>query len=854
MPVRGWSEHSQYITGYGYVIHTVFSSLILAPAIKHLNALSKTVAVECFIAVLVILGESANSIVAVQGFVAKLPCDVTPTFLDDKLHIVIWNKEDNEGRLIPIYTFDSRHTSHLDQAKHWSDESLLEGRVHFRYEERPAMLTINNVLHKDEGFYNCRVDFKRSPTRNTRLNLTVIIPPTSLTVLNEKGLRVSNYELGPYVEGDVIKLTCIATGGIPTPVVTWWQENALLDDISEDLSNNTVRNILHMEKLQRKHFHTILTCQASNNGIVAPISTSMRLDLNLPPITAKVLGENFPLSAGKLYQFKCEVIGSHPAPRITWWKGNANMVDVETKSANGTAISTLTFIPTADDEGKYLSCNAEHTVLPDTSLVNGRKLTVLYAPLLTLKLGKNLSNKIKEGGDVYFDCNIKANPWVYKISWKHNDKILNTNLAKGIIINNQSLVLQNVYRDKSGTYLCTATNKEGEGVSNSINLQSEYVPKCRLNKPKIYEALLNEELQINCELDANPKEFEYMWTFNNSEGFQQYFSLHRNASYLMYIPKTLKDYGVLFCKGVNAIGEQQEPCIFNITARDKMDLLLNCSFNNQFAQSLGLICNHRIPSNLNGTFVAEIYDYDTRNIIKRLTSFEPTFTIDGLDEGLLIEIKVYIITEQGTSNAIRFETEFPSWKNSEASTLKFTITPTLAITIGIVVVLVIIAIGLLALSKLRKCKKQKERSNYTPDSLLKPKFSEEQCLQTQASDKLLKNDDKNPDIIPLNSDGNVEKTYVSLNDPNDLHAEISLHNSHSTTLSHYNYGNLGTPRYFQSPTFFKYSHSRPARIPDIPLEYHNQDNSVNVLRPLLTNHVNRTPVTLLPQQLTATQL
>lgn len=42
-------------------------------------------------------------------------------------------------------------------------------------------------------------------------------------------------------------------------------------------------------------------------------------------------------------------------------------------------------------------------------------------PILKLNLGSTLNPKdIEEGDDVYFECNVKANPQAYKVQWKHN--------------------------------------------------------------------------------------------------------------------------------------------------------------------------------------------------------------------------------------------------------------------------------------------------------------------------------------------------------------------------------------------------------------------------------------------------
>lgn len=88
------------------------------------------------------------------------------------------------------YSYDVR-AGNVAQAKLWSSPVVFGNRAFFRASPHPAQLFIDDIQLTDEGVYRCRVDFRNSPTRNMKINLTVI----GKEILSQQALRRINSEL-----------------------------------------------------------------------------------------------------------------------------------------------------------------------------------------------------------------------------------------------------------------------------------------------------------------------------------------------------------------------------------------------------------------------------------------------------------------------------------------------------------------------------------------------------------------------------------------------------------------------------------------------------------------------------------
>lgn len=65
----------------------------------------------------------------------------------------------------------------------------------------------------NENFIDIKKEKKICCNLLTLISLFFSVPPEKLSILDEKGVHIPHYILGPYNEGTSINITCVATGG-----------------------------------------------------------------------------------------------------------------------------------------------------------------------------------------------------------------------------------------------------------------------------------------------------------------------------------------------------------------------------------------------------------------------------------------------------------------------------------------------------------------------------------------------------------------------------------------------------------------------------------------------------------------
>ncbi|XP_024082683.1 hemicentin-1 [Cimex lectularius] len=572
--------------------------------------------------------------------------------------MVFWFREDAG---IPLYSFDVRGKP-LVEGRHWSAPQVFGPRAYFRTGREPATLILKDIRRHDQGTYRCRVDFRNTPTRSFRYNLSVIVPPEYPAVFDKWGKQL-NTTIGPHDEGDEVTLTCRVVGGKPEPAVRWLVNGIVVDEEFEHNAGDVIENRLKWRAVTRKDLNSIFSCQASNTQLSEARETSVVLHLYLRPLVVNIISKPSKLIADHRYEVTCETGGSRPPAVITWYKGNRLLRKVREESGDQANIttSTLSFIPSTEDDGKTITCRAENPNVTGLYVATHWNLSVVYPPIVSLRLGSTLnSSDIKEGDDVYFECHIRANPQWRKLSWIHNGELMSHNMSARLILINQSLVLQKVTRSNSGIYSCLASNNQGETLSNEYHLRVKYSPTCRNDRVMIVGASRAESLDIQCQVDADPPARSFKWKFNNSgETFDvgsERFSSNGTFSVLRYTPIADLDYGTLSCWAENNIAVQGVPCLFQVVAAGKPYPVRNCTLGNETTSSLVIWCIPGSDGGVKQVFVLELYVGGATTPRFNVTATEtPYFVLTDLEMDVPLKVSIFSVNSKGRSAPVNME-------------------------------------------------------------------------------------------------------------------------------------------------------------------------------------------------------
>ncbi|XP_022693155.1 uncharacterized protein LOC111262836 isoform X1 [Varroa jacobsoni] len=420
-----------------------------------------------------------------------------------------------------------------------------------------------------------------------------------------------------------------------------------------------------------------------------------------------------------------------------------------TPSSGNWHTSTVEFVPSPEDDGKTLTCRAHNPAMPSShygrtaatssssssfhlgptgisgetnsdgaansmashtashhparssntpinAIDDGIKLHVQYVPQLTVRLGKKLRHShIREGSDVFLECDVKANPSIIEMGWRFEGKELTPKSEsvrgkKGIIISEHSLVLQNVTRHNRGRYTCTGTNAAGQGESPAFQLRVKYEPRCVPGQRQVYDAAKHEAVRLSCELESDPEEVTFKWktrnsksvissapsplfdedklfsessvvgaTAGNNQGWDQHGTVHSEGtrSWLTLVPRTEEDYGTVICWGRNSMGVQKEPCVFTLIPAGPPGPVHNCSVAKKSEDSITIQCHEGYDGGAESgqRFYMEVHDSVNQNrvLIANISSMgmdaKPVLTADGLSPSTSYVCTVYAANERGAS-------------------------------------------------------------------------------------------------------------------------------------------------------------------------------------------------------------
>ncbi|XP_063387261.1 nephrin-like isoform X1 [Cydia fagiglandana] len=515
------------------------------------------------------------------GGVTRLPCNLAAPSRD--VAMMLWFKD---GDRMPIYTVDFRNGPPV----HWAVAGEFGARTHFVLNESDtssAHLAVDKVAHRDEGVYRCRIDYVDSPTRNYRVNLTVIVPPESPRIYDSEGREILGTVAGTFREGQDLLLSCQASGGKPPPDVSWYRGEERLAYTKE----GSVCQLL-LPELTREMAGTRFQCRVEP-PLLKAVYRDVTLKLFLKPQFVRVTGNGIS-RAGHDRAFVCTTRGSKPAPNIDWFI-NSQKIDstlTEVDVDGEVTKSILTWRIRREDSGRQLVCRVSNPWFPAYTLEDSVVLDVMYPPVAQISLLEPREARLlREDENAELLCSADASPAPDNFTFYKEDHIIRDDPIGGIAVEGNKLILRGLRRHHSARYRCRARNSEGSALSEPLTLNILSRPECSAGS--VVQQLAGApggEVRARCSVtapsihDAGPLRF--YWTYNGTKDVlpippSNVTVMGASSTVVHGLPAdTGEDLGWLACWASNDVGNQREPCLFRIMPAALPEPPVNCELDN----------------------------------------------------------------------------------------------------------------------------------------------------------------------------------------------------------------------------------------------------------------------------------
>ncbi|CAK1583241.1 unnamed protein product [Parnassius mnemosyne] len=551
----------------------------------NLCVLVKLIVIQTFIRTsLEIIDSNVIQVWSAPGGMTRLPCDLAAPARD--VAMMLWFKD---GDRMPIYTVDFRNGPPV----HWAVAGEFGARSHFVLNESDpssAHLAVEKVARYDEGIYRCRIDYVDSPTRNYKVNLTVIVPPESPRIYDSDGQEITGSIAGPFREGSNLLLSCQAAGGKPPPDISWYRGQ---ERLAVTKGGSVCQ--LHLQRLSREFAGTTLQCRVEP-PLLKAYYRDVTIKLFLKPQFVRVTGSGA-TRAGHERSFVCTTRGSKPPPNIDWFI-NSQRIDssmTEMDVDGEVTRSVLTWRIRREDSGRQLVCRVSNPWFPAYTLEDSVSLDVLYPPVAQISLIEPKEpHLLREDEDATLLCSSDAAPPSTNFSFYKGleDHLIHDDPVGGISVEGNKLILRGLRRHHSERYRCRARNSEGSGLSEPLTLNVLSRPECSAGS--VVQQLAGApggEVRARCSVtapstrDAGPLRF--YWTYNSTKDVlpipASNITIMGSSSTVIHgLPKIGDDdLGWLACWASNDVGNQREPCLFRIMPAALPEPPSNCEIEDE---------------------------------------------------------------------------------------------------------------------------------------------------------------------------------------------------------------------------------------------------------------------------------